>query len=140
MAKPTKKPRSTLAELTPRSIAVNIDGQEIRVATTKEENRIANMIVASQMRCILQDSIKRYREMDTHMTPKELRDLAESAAAIARFSGEVYESAEQVISHEGPMKVDQDDDITDIDFETLKPNGDKNVQPDQPTPDAGKVG
>lgn len=80
--------------------------------------------------------MKRYKDMDSHMTPKEIKDLTESAANIARFSGEVYSAGEALSDNkDGEKNVTGSDSIETISFDKLKPNGDKDVQSDKPPVD-----
>lgn len=114
-----KKPKdSALARLVPNSISVTMDGTEVRVATDKGENAILNMVMAGQMRAMLQEQMKRYKEEDRLMTPKELKELSEAAANISKFSGEIYNSSSPIepAVDDGEKKAEKADSIDDIDF------------------------
>jgi hypothetical protein len=91
-----KNSRSALTRLTPNSVDMKIDGQDIRVATDSSENRIMNMVMASQMRSLIQQSLKKFAEQDVTLTPKEIRDMAEAAKSVAAFSAEVYSVGEGI--------------------------------------------
>lgn len=88
-----KKPTTTsLAKLIGNSIVVkdNDESEGIVVPMGPEQNRMANMLLAAQMRQMIRDMMKRYKEKDATLTPKELKDLAESARTLAEFSGTIY--------------------------------------------------
>ncbi len=80
----------SIAKLTPNSVDVQVDGAELRVAANRHENSVMNMILASQLRHLIQSQIKTYKEDEIKLTPKELADLAKAARDIATFSAEVY--------------------------------------------------
>jgi hypothetical protein len=112
---PKKKP-SALDRLTPNAITILIKGEEIVVPSNRDENTIMSMVLASQVRTLLQASIKKYKDDDTTLTPKELRDLAGAARDIATFAAEVYAAAEPISQAPKPTEAP---DVTDISFESL---------------------
>lgn len=87
MAKNTK---GQLARLTPNAIKTVIGGQEIHIPSNRDENDALNMVLSAQMRALIQEQLQKYKDKDIALTPKELRDLVESAKAIGGFSREVY--------------------------------------------------
>lgn len=129
MAKGTKKtspdePKKAMSldALVGQSVKVD-DGQggQFLVPLGPSENRTANQILASQMRNYIQKQMKMYADGEKMLTPAELRQLAEAAAVVARFSGEVYEKAEvlphaqsikKVESVESPAEVVDFNDLT----------------------------
>ncbi len=122
--KPSKN--KALAMLTPNAIKTSINGEEIVVAGNKGENDVLNMVVAAQMRNMLQENIKRYKESGQTLTPKELKELAEAARNIAEFSGEIYKGAESLDERStenskepGEKKVEGT--LSDISFDKIKP-------------------
>jgi hypothetical protein len=104
-----KKSKASLQRMTPNSIDVPVDGSIVRVACDKKENAILNMIMASQIRHLLQEQIKKYKDADQTLTPKELNDLTAAARNIATFSGEVY-GGQESIEPPGEKKVEKDDE------------------------------
>lgn len=111
-----------LAALTPNAIKTTIDGQEIVVAANKQENDTLNMVVAAQLRNILQENIKRYKESGQTLTPKELKELAESARNIAEFSGEIYKGAEPIEdkpNQKPAEKTGSGESLDDISFDKI---------------------
>ncbi len=102
-----KKPQSTsLSKLIGKSIVVK-DGENdadgIIVPMGPEENRMANMLLAAQMRQVIREMMKRYKERDALLTPKELKDLADSAKILTEFSGNVYSGGQfEVQPKSGP--------------------------------------
>lgn len=113
-----KKDRDALAitRLTPNAIDVSIDGEDVRVPTTKSENAVMNQILAAQMRNIFQRQIKSYKDDEAKMTPKELSELARAARDIAAFSTEVYAANETI---EPPKEKSSPIDDDPLDFSKL---------------------
>ncbi len=95
-AKPTrdvelKGVSGTMQDLIGNSVDIKLpDGGVVIVPTEKSGNRVANMILAAQIRHMIQDSIKTYKDKEMLPTPKDLKDLAEAAKSLHQFSGEVY--------------------------------------------------
>lgn len=115
MAKAKKS--AVLARLVEAIEIRNPDGTTTMVPVSAEANSIANKIMASQMRALMQKSIEKFMDMP-HMTPKELKEFTEAARNIAEFSGEVYKAGEEV-REPGEKKVDATTD-EDVDFSTIK--------------------
>ena len=85
----------SLADLIGNSISIKLDdGTMVIVPADVAGNRVANQVVAAEVRHIIQKSIKKYRDQDLMPTPKDLKDLASAAAELARFSGEIYREAD----------------------------------------------
>ena len=84
MAKAKKS--AALARLVEAIEIKNPDGTTTMVPVSAEANSIANKIMASQMRALMQKSIEKFMSID-HMTPKELKEFTEAARNIAEFSG-----------------------------------------------------
>lgn len=76
---------------------LNDDGTMFVVPAGKEENQTANKILASQMRSILQESIKEYKTKGAILSPTDLKNLAEAAKSVVTISGEVYSDGESLI-------------------------------------------
>lgn len=115
---PKKPNKSTAIErLTPNAVTITVKGEELRVATDASENSIMNMIMASQMRSMIQKAMEDYRNDEVKLTPKEIRDLAGAAKDIATFSAEVYAAAEPIT--QAPKPTEAPTDVTDINFESL---------------------
>src|SRR5690349_1186230 len=108
MAKPKKErpgrslipaTEGTMADLIGDSVDIKMpDGDSVIVPTEKSGNRVANMILAAQIRHMIQNSIKTYKDKDMLPTPKDLKDLAEAAKSLHQFSGEVYKEIEEPIA------------------------------------------
>lgn len=130
MAKAKKS--AALARLVEAIEIKNPDGTTTMVPVSAEANSIANKIMASQMRALMQKSIEKFMGID-HMTPKELKEFTEAARNIAEFSGEVYKAGEEV-KEPGEKKVEAISE-EDIDFSNIKgqPKPDKaSAQADTP--------
>jgi len=130
----SKKSRA-LANLVPNALRVMVDGNEVFVASNREENSMLNMVVAARMRLILETTLKSYKEKDVVMTPKELKDFTEAAKNIAEFSDAIYAGTDPITDAQdgGPKNVTASDPDTEINFDNLKkPNANQDVQPDQP--------
>lgn len=85
-----------MRRLTPNAITINIDGEDVRMATSKEENDTMNMLMASQMRHLINSMMAKYKQKEAVLTPKELSDLAKAARDVASFSQEVYSGGTDV--------------------------------------------
>lgn len=127
------KKSGAVARLTPNAIVMVVDGKELRVASDAAENRMLNMIVATQMRTMFQESLKSYADKEMLPTPKELRDLIESAKALTTFTTEVWGVGDGIDPSklerkpdEQPVNEEREDDFTDLiqKEETQKPEGD----------------
>ncbi len=100
------KNNGSLADLIGNSIAIKLDdGTTIIVPADKAGNRVANMVVAAEVRHLIQNSVKKYRDQDLLPTPKDLNDLASAAEKLAKFSGDIYKDEEAVLPTE-PKKAD----------------------------------
>lgn len=111
-----KEPKNALARLVPNSLFIKTDdGESIVVATTAAENSILNMVMASQLRARLQDAMKKWKDMDTVPTPKEMKDMAEAASIIAKFSGEVYAKGDTVSEPKDEKNVTES--VEDVSFD-----------------------
>jgi hypothetical protein len=124
MAKATKpklEQARALDELVGQSVRVDDgEGGTFIVPAGPTENRTANQILASQMRNYIQMQMKRYKEGDKLLTPAELRQLAEAAAVVARFSGEVYDKGESAIPAAPAKNVSHVETAAEpVDFSTL---------------------
>ena len=109
-----KKERSIVV----KSFEVSQNGQTIRVPVDKNENRIANMISAAQMRDLIQTQIKRYKDGELDLSPKELKDLAEALSTVSKMSGDVYEGANP----------EQEDETTEKSVSEAEPDFSKVVE------------
>ena len=118
-----------IKSLTPCSLDISVDGQIIRVATERHENAIMNMIMACQMRALLQKQVKNYYDEELKMTPKELSDLTAAARNIASFSGEVYGAADPINKSTKPSEQKVAEEGVDFTKLTQKPAIDVKVEP-----------
>lgn len=105
--------------LTPNAVKMTVGGSEIRVASNKDENAVMNMIVVSQMRNLIQENIKKYKEQDIQLTPKELKELADAAKSIADFSLNVYKDAEPLKDRDAKGVKKDPTDVNAISFDAI---------------------
>lgn len=121
MAKNKKTEASELMDLVPNSVSIKLpDESSVIVPTDKIGNKIANMVVAAQIRAMLQKSISRYNEQDMLPTPKDLRDLAEAGKSLSQFSKEIFQEAEGEgnIKQSTPVKPEQGgSEVESVDFD-----------------------
>jgi predicted DNA-binding transcriptional regulator YafY len=54
------------------------------------------MVMAAQIRNLIQRTLKAYKDKEIMPTPKELKEIAEAARNAAEFSGEIYKGADEV--------------------------------------------
>lgn len=146
MSSDKKKASRQLALLVPNAIRVQVDGGEIFVASNREENSMMNMVVASQIRSVLQETIKRLKERDVTLTPKELKELSDAARNVAEMSDSIYAGSEPITDQTDKDKeknvTGQSTDLSSIDFNVMvkKPeDANKDLQPDQPPDNGGTV-
>lgn len=128
MAKKQKEPKrdvelkgveGTMQDLIGNSIDIKLpDGGLVIVPSEKSGNRAANMILAAQIRHLIQDSIKTYKDKEMLPTPKDLKDLAEAAKSLHQFSGEVYKEDEPLPT--APKRVKDTPKEDDINFDVIE--------------------
>lgn len=116
-AKTERAERNALLKLTPNSIDIKIDGQDVRVAGNKEENAALNMIMAAQGRALIQRALKKWQDMDEVPSPKELRDVAGAMRDIAQFSAEIYSGSDDPLGKGG--KKEDEKQVAEVDFSKL---------------------
>lgn len=90
------------------------------IPADKKGNTIANMIVAAEVRNMIQRTIKKYREQDLMPNPKDLKDLAEAARSLATFSGDVYKDDDASLNAQ-PKKVEKAPaEEADVSFDSIE--------------------
>jgi len=131
MEKRTRK-SSALANFA-KTLTVKVDGMEVAVPVGQAENKFLNCVIISQMRQMLQENLKKIKDTDAIITPRELKDLVDSIARMAEASGEIYSTAEGSIP-KAPVQATAIDaetsdeiDLADI---TQKPNGNTSTSND----------
>lgn len=105
-----------LKRLTPNAIDVKVEGLEFRVPMTISENRIMNMVVASQMRAFMQKQIENYLADEAKLTPKDLADLARAAKDMANATDTIYSGLQL---NESPTEKAVEKEESTVDFSTL---------------------
>jgi len=112
------KDKKALTRLIPHNV-ITKDGVEVMVPTGQAENSMANKFLASQMRHMLHEQIKKYNDGEIRLTPKELKDLTEAARNVAEFSGVVYKESDE-IDHLAPPKAgEKPAEAEEIDLGTI---------------------
>lgn len=94
MPKKQDREATSLAKLTPDSIAIMVDGEELRVAGNAQENDLMNKVNACRVRALFQKTLKDYADDNLKLGPKELKDLVEAARHVATLCGEAYAKEE----------------------------------------------
>lgn len=98
-----KKGSFSLARLLPGAIEIKSDdGTSVFVPQTQDENKVMGMFMAAKMRSIIDHMIKKIKDNDLEMTPKELSDLATAVAKTEQFAAEVYKSPDVPLTTRGP--------------------------------------
>lgn len=83
--------KGSLARIIGESIKFKDDtGDEILVPSDQNGSKMALMVMAAQVRSLLQETINGYKQRGVALTPTELKQVADAAKAIATFQGEVY--------------------------------------------------
>lgn len=113
--------QSSEKKLMPNALVVKTtDGSELVLPADKNENSIANKILAAQIRQALTAAIRKYKDMDVPLTPKELKDLADAGKSVAQFSGEVYKENEEIPKSRHPDAMETK--VEEVDFSEKKPD------------------
>lgn len=126
MAEPKTKPKvEALSRRLPESIRISVDGKEIVVAGSRTENTFLNKVLAGQLRSLLQEQLKKYRDKEVTLTPKELAELVRAGSELGKMSGEVYKDEEPENGNRRPEEKTVSGDI-EVSFDGLtKPKEDK---------------
>lgn len=111
-----RKISTTLARLTPNAIEVKQGDDVITVATTQDENKILNYFLAAKIRALIEANLQRYKDGETTLTPRELKDVADAGRSLAEFSATLYKESDPLITTE---KVVETEDAPN--FDKLKP-------------------
>ena len=127
MAKNEKKPgrdrelkgvAGTMQDLIGNSVDIKMPGGEtIIVPSDKSGNRVANMILAAQIRAMIQKNLKKYDDQDMLATPKDLKDLAEAAKSLHQFSGDVYKEEDSGQISAKPKKIEDAKVESEVNFD-----------------------
>jgi hypothetical protein len=137
----TPKYEGMLTKLTPKSIVIAMDGNEIRVAGDAQENSMLSKIMASQLRSLFHTTMRQYQSDEVKFTPKELRDIAEAGKSIADLCGTVYDKDEALNGGGGmrPVQEESTSQASTLDLSKLsKPpevTPQSNPQPDDTNTD-----
>ncbi len=113
------KKSSAMARLVTSIEVKQPDGSLISVPVSAEDNTKANKIMASKMRSMFESTMKKYQDAEQTLTPKELKEMADAARAIAEFSGEIYKSGDVIQEEDGPSvkQAEPSSEIPGGDFE-----------------------
>lgn len=111
-----RRTSTTLSRLTPNAIEVKQGEETIIVATTQDENKILNYFLAAKIRALIEANLQRYKDGETTLTPRELKDVADAGRSLAEFSATLYKESDPLITAE---KVVETDDAPN--FDKLKP-------------------
>lgn len=119
--KKKQKENRALAMIAPNAIKVKINDTDVFVASDRDENCALNMVVAAQLRAVLQAHLKMYKDKDRELTPKELKELTEAAKNISDFSGMLYEGGANLNDKSGKEEktAEKVDTIDAISFESV---------------------
>ncbi len=92
--KPAKKSQA-LSRLTPNSLVIKgDDGEDLRIPVNAEENKILGWVMAAKMRALIDAMMKKYKDSDATMTPKELADMATAVSKTEQFAADAYKGPE----------------------------------------------
>ena len=109
---------------------------DVIVPVDKTGNRIANMVLAAQMRSLIQNSIRTYREKEMLASPKDLKDLAEAMKSLEGMSRNVYaEDASDPNGINGPSQTPamgggKPKEVAPIEFD-VKPKEEEKTEEDK---------
>jgi hypothetical protein len=88
-------------------------------------------VLAAQVRAFLQATIKRYKDGDNLLTPKELRDIAGAFSDLSKASGEIYVGVDLGASQ--PKRKDRPEKAEEISFD-ITPQDEKSIDPEPVEP------
>lgn len=125
------KKSSTLARLITSIEVKQVDGTILNVPVGQEDNATANKILITQVRSMVTDAIKTYREKGAVLTPKDLRELAGAARDVADSSNEIYKQGDLPDPSGQPNEKKLEPLADIIDFSAFKPEDSKNSSEDQ---------
>lgn len=120
----------TMQDLIGGSVDIKLpDGGVVIVPSEKSGNRIANMILAAQIRTMIQRSIATYQEKEMLPTPKDLKDLASAARELHVFSAEIYKEDDTPLPEPKKVKAPAKEDDVNFDEALEEPKNDNPPNP-----------
>jgi hypothetical protein len=130
MATP-KKPAG-LAKIIGESLVFkDANDDEILVPANSEASKMSLMVLAAQLRALLQETIKNYKDRGVSLTPAEIKQLTEAGNTVAKFQGEVYGGSSTTAPKKPTprgMEKAEDVHVEEIDFSSLGKKGDSEIQ------------
>lgn len=135
MATAPSKRSSAVANLA-KTLTIKVDGEDIHVPVGKAENMIHNCLMVSQVRQLVQVNIKRIKDMEQTISPKELKDLVDAVGRLAESSALIYNEVDGEIDtkEKTAEKIEKEDEAIDADFTAItKPNA-NDIKPADSTP------
>lgn len=120
----------TMQDLIGGSVDIKLpDGGIVIVPSEKSGNRVANMILAAQIRTMIQKSIATYQEKEMLPTPKDLKDLASAARELHVFSSEVYKEDDAPLAELKKVKAPKEAEEVNFDEALETPKNDNPSNP-----------
>ena len=114
MAAGKKSNKSAITRLTPDSV----DVEGVRVPANRGENVTMNAIMIAQGRKMIQDSIKKWGDMDEVADPRQLKDVITAMKNLVEASNIVYPDNEGVLDLNREKKVETTEP-DDVSFDAL---------------------
>lgn len=120
MSTPASK-RSAIVARIAKTLTIKVDGSDVHVPVGKAENQIHNCIMVSQVRDLVKLNMKRIKEMEQVISPKELKDLVDAVGRLAESSAEIYKDLDGEIDqrNEKPAEKAGDEEVIDVDFSQI---------------------
>jgi hypothetical protein len=104
------------------SIEVKDENGTLSVPVSKESNSLANKVLITRIRTMIEESIKEWKMKGLSLTPKELRELAGAARDVADSSNLIYGDGEDIVDPSSKPEKDAEQVSPEaIDFSNLKP-------------------
>jgi len=128
-AEKKKRASGSVARLVPDAITLVIDDREVIVASNAIENDNLNMIAVGVVRALFNEQMKQYKDKEL-LTPRELKDAVDAAAALIKMSKEAYGASEPLTEKSEKPAEEQKTVLDNITFDVAKPaeNGDTGVK------------
>ncbi len=116
---------ATIARLV-KTLTIKVDGEDLHVPVGKAENKMMNCIMVSQVRRMVQDNMKKIKDLEQAISPKELKDLVDAVGRLAESSAEVYKDLDGELDEKEPKPADKMNDAEPIeaDFSTITQQND----------------
>lgn len=107
MPEETKTEKLNFAKLSPGAITVKVNGEEVRLATSVDDNQILNAVLVAQGRSLIHNQLKLYKDAESIMSPKDLKDIMSAIRDNIETSERVFNGQSLPIKNETQSQQDK---------------------------------